>query len=92
MRRDAAAGWRELEDRDLLRPRTLPSGMAVVSLRIENAPATGPLRLEFSAGGAASAFRLVLGLGEARAHITGSPVGVIAVDTTGGRDAPVPTP
>jgi general secretion pathway protein H len=85
-RHDAAAGWHELEDRDLLRPRTLPAGMAVLSLRVENAPATGPLRLEFSAGS------LVLGLGEARAHITGSPVGVIAVDAAGGRDALAPTP
>jgi len=89
-RQDAAAGWRELEDRDLLRPRTLPAGMAVLGLRVENAPASGPLRLEFSAGGAASAFSLVLGLGDERARITGSPVGVIAVDDAGGGDAPAP--
>jgi general secretion pathway protein H len=85
---DSEDGWSEIRGRDLLLPRTLPRGMAVVGLRVENSPVTGPLRLEFSSDGAASAFTLELGLGKASSTIAGSPVGNIAViDEEGGHDA-----
>ena len=83
--------WGEIRERDLLLPRTLPGNMAVLGLRVENSPVTGPLRLEFGSDGAASAFTLELGLGKARATIAGSPVGDIAVvGDEGGHDA-IPT-
>ena len=85
---DPAIGWTEPGGRDLLRPRALPAGMALLGLRVENTPASAPLRLEFSSDGAAQAFTLELGLGTARATIAGSPLGEIAVVAdAGGRDA-----
>ena len=89
---DPTEGWTEMSGSDLLRPRTLPSGMAIIGLRVENTPAVEPLRLEFGADGAASAFALVLGMGATRATVAGSPVGEIAVASDqGARDA-VPPP
>ncbi|GAB2663998.1 hypothetical protein GCM10027193_17560 [Arenimonas aestuarii] len=85
---DREVGWSEIRGRDLLLPRTLPRDMHLLGLRVENSPVTGPLRLEFSSDGAASAFTLELGLGKARTTITGSPVGHIAViDDEGGHGA-----
>lgn len=85
---DRDDGWIEIRERDLLLPRTLPDNMAVLALRVENSPVTGPLRLEFSSDGAASAFTLELGLGAARTTIAGSPVGdIAAVVDEGGHDA-----
>lgn len=85
---DPEDGWGEVRGRDLLLPRTLPRDMAVLGLRVENSPVTGPLRLEFRSDGTASAFALELRLGKASTTIAGSPVGRIAViDTQGGHDA-----
>ncbi|GGA86865.1 hypothetical protein GCM10011521_26630 [Arenimonas soli] len=87
---DREDGWSEIRGRDLLLPRTLPRDMDLLGLRVENSPVTGPLRLEFSSDGAASAFTLELGLGKARATITGSPVGQIAVIGDEGGQGAIP--
>lgn len=91
--RKAGAFWTEATGDDLLRSRELPAGMAIVELRVENTPATGPLRLEFRADGEALAFTIGLRLGTARSAIAGSPVGQITVvDSAGGRNALAATP
>lgn len=88
LQREAGSFWTQITGSDLLRSRELPSGMAIVELRVENTPATGPLRLEFSAHGAPLAFTIGMRLGTARSAIAGSPIGEIAVvDNAGGRNA-----
>jgi len=91
--RDPRAGWTEMTGNDLLRPRDFPAGMAISGLRVENSPATGPMRLEFGPHGAATAFTIGLSLGTERSTITGSPIGEIAVVRgAGARDALPSTP
>lgn len=91
--RDPGAGWTEMSGAELLRPRELPAGLAITGLRVENTPATGPMRLEFSADGSASAFTIALNLGRAQSAIAGSPVGEIAVVASQGvRDGPPQPP
>ncbi|PZO06675.1 MAG: type II secretion system protein GspH [Lysobacteraceae bacterium] len=84
LQREAGSFWTPVAGSDLLRARELPSGMAIVDLRVENTPATGPQRLEFNADGAALAFTLGLRLGTARSAIAGSPIGDIAVVDSAG--------
>lgn len=91
-RRSPETGWTEMGEDQLLRPRELPAGMAVTGLRVENAASTGPMRLEFSADGASTAFTVELSMAAARSAIAGSPVGeVVVVPGEGVRDA-VPSP
>jgi general secretion pathway protein H len=74
-----AAGWLEVRDSDLLRERSLPAGMRITGLSIENIPARGAPRLEFLGGGTAPAFSVELALGSARYAVTGSPIGEVKV-------------
>lgn len=90
--RDTGAGWTEMTRSELLRPRELPAGMAITGLRVENAPSTGPMRLEFSTDGTASAFTIDLSLGTSRSAIAGSPVGEIVVLEEEGVRHALPSP
>ncbi len=73
------AEWSEIRDSELLRARTLPQGVAVSGVRVENLRAPGATRLEFSPQGTSLAFRIGLSLGAERYAIEGSPVGDLRI-------------
>ncbi len=75
-----SAQWSEIRDNDLLRSRTLPQGMMISGLQVENVPARGAMRLEFNPyGGAVLTFTIEMSLGAARYAVAGSPIGEVRV-------------
>lgn len=72
-------GWTAITDDETLRPRTLPQGMTIFALRIENTPLQEHMRLEFSPFGVTFSFRVEMMLGSARRAIEGSPIGEVRV-------------
>jgi general secretion pathway protein H len=70
--------WSEILDDDSLRPRTLPQGMVIAGMRVENMRTPGPMRLEFNPYGATS-FDVEMALGAARCMVAGSPIGEVRV-------------
>lgn len=70
--------WSEILDEDSLRARTLPQGMVVAAMSVENRPSAS-MRLEFNPYGTASSFRIDMALGEARGTVAGSPIGEVRV-------------
>jgi general secretion pathway protein H len=71
--------WAELRDNDALRPRTLPQGMRVAALQVENVPVTGDMRLEFTPHGRVFSFTIAMTLGTARCAVAASPLGEVRV-------------
>jgi general secretion pathway protein H len=71
------AAWAEVRDDELLRARSLPQGVAITGLRVENLPPQGAARLEFRPQGSPLAFSIGLALGAERYAVAGSPVGEI---------------
>ena len=72
--------WVEVRDSDLLRARTLPRGMRIAGLQVENAPAKGAMRLQFAPYyGASLSFTIDLSLGDARYAVAASPIGELRV-------------
>jgi len=71
--------WTEIRDDDALRARTLPAGMIISTLQVENMRTGGPMRLEFTPYGQTLAFSLELSLGAARDTVAGSPIGEVYV-------------
>ena len=71
--------WLEIRDSDLLRTRTLPQGMRITGLKIDNRPAREAMRIEFAAYGPTPSFRVELVLGTAHSAVLASPVGEIKV-------------
>jgi len=74
------AGWSEVQDSDLLRQRTLPRGMVISGLTVEQMRrrgGEGGFRLEFSPSGATLAFTIDLSLGAEHYQVAGSPIGDI---------------
>jgi general secretion pathway protein H len=79
-RMTADGDWIEVHDSDLLRARALPQGMVVSALAVENAPANGPMRLQFAPYyGAAMAFTINLSLGDAHYAVVASPIGELTL-------------
>ena len=79
-RMTADGDWTEVRDSDLLRARTLPQGMVISGLQVENVPARGVMRLQFAPYyGAAMAFTIQMSLGEARYTVAASPIGDLRV-------------
>lgn len=76
-RRNDDGIWSGIDDSDSLRPRKLPSGMRVDSLRVESGKPADPLRLEFGAAVLMPAFDIDLAMEQEHYHVTGSPVGEI---------------
>jgi general secretion pathway protein H len=72
-------GWSEIRDNDILRARTLPQGMTISGLRVENMRGQGVTRLEFTPYGATLAFTIELSLGAERYAVAASPIGDIRV-------------
>ena len=73
------ARWVELRDSDALRPRTLPQGIRVAAMQVENVPVTGDMRLEFTPHGRVFAFTIEMTLGLARCAVAASPLGEVRV-------------
>jgi general secretion pathway protein H len=79
------AAWAEIRDNDLLRERTLPDGMTVSGLRVENMRRQDALRLEFSPYAPPLFFTIELTLG-AEHYIVRSAAGGSARALAGGSD------
>ena len=75
------ARWAELRDSDPLRPRTLPQGMRIATMQVENVPVTGDMRLEFTPQGRVYAFSIELTFGAARCAVTATPLGEVRVSS-----------
>lgn len=78
-RRSVDAEWLELRENDLLRARSLPQGMAIAGLRVEDVPARSAMRLEFFPYRPALSFRLDISMGASRYAVAASPVGEVRV-------------
>jgi type II secretion system protein H len=76
--RHAGAGGSSMRDAASLRPRALPSGMTIGSMRIESSAAPA-LRLDFAPHALPPAFAMEMSFGAARATIAGSPIGHVRV-------------
>jgi general secretion pathway protein H len=79
LRMTGDAEWSEVRDSDLLRARTLPQGMMISRLRVENMPAQGAMRVEFTPYGPALSFSIGMSLGAARYAVAASPIGELRV-------------
>jgi len=73
-----AAGWSPIID-DALRARSLPAGMAISALQVDNMRAPEAMRLQFNPDGAGPSFRVEMSTGEARYTVAGSPIGEVRV-------------
>jgi general secretion pathway protein H len=71
--------WSEIRDNDLLRARTLPQGMLISGLRVDNMNSQGVMQLEFVPYGSSAAFTVDMTLGAYRSMIASSPVGDVRV-------------
>ena len=71
--------WSEVRDSDLLRARTLPQGMMISGLQVEDMPVHGAMRLEFASYSPALSFSIEMSLGTARYAVAGSPIGEVRV-------------
>jgi general secretion pathway protein H len=76
---EVSADWSEFLDSDLMRPRTLPQGMMISGLQVENVPVHGAMRLEFAPYGLAPSFAIDISLGAARYSVAVSPIGEVRV-------------
>jgi len=88
---ERSAQWAEIRDDDLLRARTLPQGMAVSGLQVENL-AAGDMRLVFAPYAPPLVFTVELSLGAVRSAVTASPVGELRVLAGEGRSDGGPAP
>lgn len=80
-RMTADAGWSRIGGTNVLRPRTLPQGMRIAALQVENLPVTGDMRLEFPPQGRVFAFSIDLTLGAARCAVAATPLGEVRVSS-----------
>jgi len=76
---EGSAQWTEMRDSDLLRARTLPQGMMISGLQVEDTRALGAMRLEFSPYSPALSFSIEMSLGAARYAVAASPIGEVRV-------------
>lgn len=71
--------WTPVNDNDLLRPRTLPPGMVISGVSIENTPLDSDFRIEFTAYSAVLVFLVEISTSTQRYLIAGSPVGELRI-------------
>ena len=72
-------GWTEIRDSDSLRARSLPQGVTISGLRVENMRPQGAMRLEFAPYGPTFSFNVEMSLGAARYAVAASPIGQVRV-------------
>ena len=70
-------GWTEIRDSDLLRERTLPPGMTVSGLRVENTRSQGGMRLAFTPYAPPLLFTIELSMGAEHFAVAASPSGSV---------------
>jgi general secretion pathway protein H len=73
------AGWYEIRDEDTLRARTLPQGVTISNLLVENLRSPEHMRLEFNPNGPTVSFSIEMSLGAAHYTVEGSPIGDVQV-------------
>jgi general secretion pathway protein H len=78
------AGWTEIINDDFLRARTLPQGMTISNMRVENMRSPGHIRVEFNAYRSALSFSVEMSLGTAHYTLANSPIGEVRVIPQGG--------
>lgn len=78
-RADEDANWIEIRESDMLRPRTLPQGISISGLRVENMRPQGAMRLEFTPQGSSLAFTIGISSEAEYYSVVGSPVGDVRV-------------
>ena len=71
--------WSEILDDDSMRPRTLPQGMIIAAMRVENTRTPQLMRLESNPYGETPVFSVEMALGAERCTVAGSPVGEMRV-------------
>ncbi|MDO8464928.1 MAG: prepilin-type N-terminal cleavage/methylation domain-containing protein [Gallionella sp.] len=71
--------WSEIVDDDFLRARTLPKGMKISNMRVENTQSPEHMRVEFNSYGPAFLFSVDMSLGDARYTVASSPIGEVRV-------------
>jgi general secretion pathway protein H len=71
------SGWSEIRDSDLLRERTLPPGMTISSLRVENMRPQGGMRLEFTPYAPPLFFSIELSFGTEHYAVAASANGIV---------------
>ncbi|MCX7149892.1 MAG: prepilin-type N-terminal cleavage/methylation domain-containing protein [Rhodocyclales bacterium] len=76
-------GWLPIVD-DVLRARTLPQGMTISGMRVENTRSPEQMRVEFTPYGPAISFSIEMSLGNARYTLANSPIGDVRVLPEGG--------
>jgi len=79
------SGWSEIVDDDFLRARTLPQGMTISNMRVENMRSPEHMRVEFNPHGSALSFSVEMSLGTAHYTVANSPVGDVRVLPEGGK-------
>jgi general secretion pathway protein H len=79
------AGWSVVRDGDLLQTRTLPQGMLISGLQVENMSLQGAMRIEFVPYGSAPSFNVDMAFGAERYAVAASPVGDVRVMSGTGR-------
>ena len=71
--------WSEIHDDDSLRARTLPHGMRIAGLRVENSSFREKMRLEFHPFGPTLSFVIAMSFGAERYEVEGSPIGELRI-------------
>ena len=78
-------GWAEVRGGDLLRARTLPQGMLISGVHVENMRPQGAMRLEFVPYGPTLSFTIEMVLGAERYAVAASPVGEVRAVSGAGK-------
>jgi general secretion pathway protein H len=76
-RQGEEGGWTEIRDSDVLRERTLPPGMTISDLRVENTRSQGVMRLAFPPYAPPFLFTIELALGPEHYIVAASPSGSV---------------
>jgi general secretion pathway protein H len=78
------SGWSAIVGDDFLRARTLPPGMTISNMLVENVRSPEHMRVEFNAEGSAPSFSVEMSFGAAHYTVANSPVGEVRVLPEGG--------
>lgn len=80
------ADWVRLEDDAMFRPRTLPDGMQIVEVSVEEHPLLTGEQMSLNASSFALPFHIRLSSGAASASVTGSSTGAVSARLDGESD------
>lgn len=83
--------WTRIEDDTAFRPRTLPEGMRIDDIRVEDQPIKAGEQLALSASSFALPFRIHLSNASASTHIVGKSTGEVIVESSDATSNEKPT-